>query len=310
MMMIGTFLQEKGKEYYIDKIYYIRYGNRWDKNYFKIGALDNVTMGYGILINRYTNTLLYPQVRKVGMEFKTRAFGVNIHGFTNDFKENMGLAGLRISAPVDYGITAGLSWVGDRNQYLGLRDRDGDGRPDLVDDFPNNNDWWVDTDGDGWADNDTLNEFDVDGDGWTDSSFTFPLFGIVIDPDGVETKPEPINIKEESESFNAFSIDLGMPVVREGPVSVDAYSQYAAFLGYTKDPISGKRNVQDMELFRWDYLQDLVRQNSILNLGWFLRVTLNLVILIGPMRLREQRSKALVEIRNHCDQGSEIGYLW
>ena len=35
----------------------------------------------------------------------------------------------------------------------------------------------------------------------------FPLFGIVIDPDGVETKPEPINIKEESESFNAFSID-------------------------------------------------------------------------------------------------------
>ena len=32
-----------------------------------------------------------------------------------------------------------------------------------------------------------------------------------------------------------------MPVVREGPVSVDAYSQYAAFLGYTKDPISGKK---------------------------------------------------------------------
>ena len=99
---------EKVKNTIIDKIYYIRYGNRWDKNYFKIGALDNVTMGYGILLNRYTNTLLYPQVRKVGMEFKTRAFGVNIHGFTNDFKENMGLAGLRISAPVDYGITAGV----------------------------------------------------------------------------------------------------------------------------------------------------------------------------------------------------------
>ena len=64
----------------------------------------------------------------------------------------------------------------------------------------------LDSDGDGWADNDTINEFDVDGDGWTDSSFTYPLWGIVIDPDGVETKPEPINIKEESESFNAFSI--------------------------------------------------------------------------------------------------------
>ena len=60
---------EKVKNTIIDKIYYIRYGNKWSKNYFKIGALDNVTLGYGILINRYANTLLYPQVRKVGMEF-------------------------------------------------------------------------------------------------------------------------------------------------------------------------------------------------------------------------------------------------
>ncbi|MBT6517257.1 MAG: hypothetical protein HOK59_05890, partial [Candidatus Marinimicrobia bacterium] len=34
---------EKVKNAIIDKIYYIRYGSRWDKNYFKIGALDNVT---------------------------------------------------------------------------------------------------------------------------------------------------------------------------------------------------------------------------------------------------------------------------
>ncbi len=227
---------EKVKNTIIDKIYYVRYGSRWDRNYFKIGALDNVTMGHGILLHNYTNTLLYPQVRKVGMEFKTQAFGVNIFGFTNDFKENMGLAGVRISAPVNYGLTAGVSWVGDRNQYLGLRDGDGDGRPDLVDDFPNDDDWWLDTDGDGWADNDTINEFDVDGDGWTDSSFTYPLWGIVIDLDGVTTKPEPINIKKESESFNSFALDLGMPLLRDGPVTLDAYAQYAALLGKTLDP--------------------------------------------------------------------------
>ena len=195
-------------------------------------------MGYGVLLNNYTNTLLYPQVRKVGMEFRTQAFGVNIHGFTNDFKENMGLAGMRLSAPVKYGITAGISWVGDRNQYLGLRDSDGDGRPDLVDDFPTNDNWWLDTDGDGWADNDILNEFDVDGDGWTDSSFTYPLWGIVIDPDGVQTKPDPINIKKESESFNSFALDLGMPILRDGKISLDVYSQYAALLGKTIDPDS------------------------------------------------------------------------
>ena len=231
---------EKVKNTIIDKIYYIRYGSRWDKNYFKIGALDNVTMGYGILLSNYSNTLLYPQVRKVGMEFRTRAFGVNMYGFTNDFKENLGLTGVRLSAPISYGFTGGVSWVGDRNQYLGLKDSDDDGRPDLVDDFPDNRNWWLDTDGDGWADNDTLNEFDVDGDGWTDSSFTWPTWGIVIDPDGVSPKPEPINIKKEAESFNAFALDIGIPLLREGPISLDAYAQYAALLGKTIHPINAE----------------------------------------------------------------------
>ena len=141
----------------VDKIYYIRFGNKWQKSYFQIGALNNVTMGYAILLNNYSNTLLYPQDRKVGMEFKTIAFGLNISGFTNDFKENFGLSGFRISAPVSYGFNLGFSWVGDRNQYLGLRDTDNDGAPDLVDDFPNNKKWQVDTDNDGLADGEEQN---------------------------------------------------------------------------------------------------------------------------------------------------------
>mgnify|MGYP007000216649 len=48
-------------------------------------------MGFGILLKNYSNTLLYPQVRKVGLEFRSSGFGTNIHGFINDFKENFGL---------------------------------------------------------------------------------------------------------------------------------------------------------------------------------------------------------------------------
>ena len=150
------------------------------------------------------------------------------------------MTGVRLSAPISYGFTGGVSWVGDRNQYLGLKDSDDDGRPDLVDDFPDNRKWWVDTDGDGWADNDTLNEFDVDGDGWTDSAYTWPLWGIVIDPDGVSTKPEPINIKKESDPINSFALDIGIPLLREDPISLDFYAQYAALLGKTTDPIYHK----------------------------------------------------------------------
>ena len=235
---------EKVKNSIIDKIYYVRYGNRWDKNYFKIGALDNVTMGYGILLNNYSNTLLYPQVRKVGMEFRTQAFGVNVYGFTNDFKENLGLTGVRLSAPISYGFTGGVSWVGDRNQYLGLKDSDGDGRPDLVDDFPNKELFWLDTDGDGFADSDDL-EWDIDGDGITDTLDShipgWNLDTVIVLDDDIQSKPAPLNINEESEMINSFALDLGIPLLRDGPISLDFYAQYASLLGKTTNPLDSTR---------------------------------------------------------------------
>ena len=159
---------EKVKNTIIDKLYYVRYGNRWDPFYFRAGALDFVSMGQGVLVSGYSNSILYPQVRKVGLETRFKAFGLSFYGFTNDFKENLGLLGVRVSGPVPGGIMAGVSIVGDRNQYLGLRDGDGDGRPDLVDDFPDNGDHWLDTDGDGLADHEPA-EWDIDGDGITDT---------------------------------------------------------------------------------------------------------------------------------------------
>ena len=235
---------EKVKNSLIDKIYYIKYGSRWSGNYFKIGALDNVTMGYGILINHYTNTLLYPQVRKVGMDFVARTMGLTVYGFTNDFKENMGVSGLRISAPISNGFTGGISWAWDRNQYLGLRDSDSDGRPDLVDDFPNDKLFWLDTDGDGLADSDDL-EWDIDGDGLTDTLDShIPGWNldtvIVLDGD-IQSKPEPLNINEESEMINSFALDLGIPLLRDGPISLDFYAQYASLLGKTTNPRDSTR---------------------------------------------------------------------
>jgi len=235
---------ERVKNTLIDKIYYIRYGNKWKKNYFQIGALNNVTMGFGILLNNYTNTLLYPQVRKVGMEFKSYAFGLNFYGFTNDFKENFGLTGLRFSAPVPNGFTLGMSWVGDRNQYLGLRDSDNDGTPDLVDDFPNNNQWSVDTDGDGLADG-LSTEWDIDGDGITDTlDSSIPgwnLDTLVVLDDDIIRKPDPINIKKETESFNSFALDAGIPIFNEGGIRISVYAQYAALLGKTINPIDSMK---------------------------------------------------------------------
>ena len=239
---------EKVKNTLIDKIYYIRYGQRFNGNYFKIGALDNVTMGYGALINNYSNTLLYPQVRKVGMEFKAELpQNLNIYGFTNDFKENMGLTGFRVSAPISGGFTLGLSYANDRNQYLGLKDVDNDGRPDLVDDFPENAQYWIDSDNDGYDDTDPL-EWDIDGDGITDTlDSNIPGWNLDLDNNGIpdiivldddiSRKPQPININEaKGKHISSYALDLGIPLIREALFSLDFYSQYAALLGKTIDP--------------------------------------------------------------------------
>ena len=239
---------EKVKNTLLDKIYYIQYSSRTQNNYFKIGALDNVTMGYGALINNYSNTLLYPQVRKVGMEFKKELpQDLNIYGFTNDFKENMGLVGLRVSAPIKGNFTLGISFANDRNQYLGLKDVDGDGRPDLVDDFPNDKNVWIDSDNDGLADSNPY-EFDIDGDGITDTlnsdiegwnvdANNDGIIDIIVLDDEIERKPQPINIKEaEEKNISSFALDLGIPLMREALFSLDFYTQYAALLGKTIYP--------------------------------------------------------------------------
>ena len=67
-----------------------------------------------------------------------------------------------------YEIAVFVSFANDRNQYLGLKDVDNDGRPDLVDDFPENAQYWIDSDNDGYDDTDPL-EWDIDGDGITDT---------------------------------------------------------------------------------------------------------------------------------------------
>ena len=256
---------EKVKNTLIDKIYYIRYGNRFNGNYFKIGALDNVTMGYGALINSYSNTLLYPQVRKVGMEFKVEfPQNLNVYGFTNDFKENMGLTGFRVSAPIGGGFTLGLSFANDRNQYLGLKDVDDDGRPDLVDDFPENSNFWVDSDDDGYDDTNPL-EFDIDGDGITDTlDGNIPGWNIDLDNDGfpdivvldddITRKPQPIDINNaKGKHISSYAIDLGVPLIREALFSLDFYSQYAALLGKTVDPTIDSNNEDTTNIVNTGY---------------------------------------------------------
>ena len=100
----------------IDKIYYIKYGNPGEATYVRIGALDRVDIGYGVLVNGYSNSILYPQDRKVGLTIEKNSQNIKFKAFINDLKENAGVFGGRIQTNAIMGIPFGVTFVTDRNQ--------------------------------------------------------------------------------------------------------------------------------------------------------------------------------------------------
>lgn len=207
----------------IDKIYYVRWGHKGDPLYLKAGALDNVTLGYGILVRHYSNAMQYPSIRRVGAEFDVTIAGKpQFEGFLANFRElgglgGSGLLGVRASYPVFGKLRAGASLIVDGNLYAGMADADNDGVPDQLDRFPDYNDGseyalWHDlrTDlGEGseiWR---RLSESaGYPGDDWIDS----PL----KDYSGA------------SENVQAYVADLGYELLP----NLDVYAQWATFQDY------------------------------------------------------------------------------
>ena len=218
---------------YLDKVLYLRYGTEEDPFFFKIGAMPQVQYGFGVLMNSYSNMTEFPQVRRVGFELGGRVReNISLKGFTADLKEfgtGGGLVGLRgtLLLSKKFPLTLGVSIVGDLNQYGGLKDKDDDGVPDLLDAFPDSIRWAVDSDGDGLPDG-RWDEWDVDGDGITDTldaripGYTGPT--IVLD-DSLAVDPEPFNKKTTSRSTFGISVDLSYPIFSSKSLSMVAYAE-------------------------------------------------------------------------------------
>ena len=212
---------------FVDKILYLRWGQKSDPFWLMWGSLNNVTLGYGGLLNGYSNMMEFPSVRKVGINtgFTIGKFGTEVFlSNMKDFSRGGTLLGLRGTYKISDAlpITLGMNFVQDMNQFSGLKDTDGDDYPDLFDDFPNDKDLWSDTDGDGIAD---LNggskipdggwDIDADGNNILDSQQS-----------DLKLKPEPFKSTNSEAVAQGFGFDIGYPVLKSRVLSMEVYSEF------------------------------------------------------------------------------------
>jgi hypothetical protein len=234
----------------LEKIYYIRWGYKGDPFYTRVGAINNYRLGYGILMNKYYNTIQYPTIIRTGM-----TIGIDTGGFLadimlNDFNELGRKKGGLFAGRVGYrflgDLEIGASVVYDRNQYATLRDKDGDGIPNQLDDFPDvygTGREAVDTDGDGVAD---YWDPDRDGNGYTDNTQDplNPDNDRNFDPSVLKPDPFTIETAPNKEQI-AFAADIGYPFIRNKTFELTVYGQAAKFgygggWGYTVPGVLGK----------------------------------------------------------------------
>ena len=229
------------------KIYYVRYGRPNDAVYVKIGALDNVTLGYGLIMDNYRNTLHYPGIKKTGLQFRIANFaGTNIglEGVINnlqDFQEGGALIGLRtIGYAAD--LEVGVTFVADLDQYSGLRDSDSDGVPDPIDAFPEDGNFALDNDADGVpdhidSDDDNDGIIDADAGSGLSADIASALLGInanygnafPIDQDVERHKPFNRN-RVGQDFFSILGVDLAYPLIRNLGLELKLYGQFAMLI--------------------------------------------------------------------------------
>ncbi len=218
----------------IDKIMYVRWGVQGDPFFVRVGTLENVVLGYGLFMNGYSNMMEYPSVRKTGhhIGFKLGNFG--IENFVANYKEfsfsgestGLGLLGLRGTFSLGK-LTFGSTLVMDNNQYLGLKDDDGDYIPNLVDDFPDDAAYKVDSDGDGRPDQ-SPDEWDIDGDGKTDNYTPDPTRNW---DDVITYKPDPFDISKNPSTVGGVSIDIAYPILNMDKLKLVLFAEAGQYFG-------------------------------------------------------------------------------
>jgi hypothetical protein len=124
--------RRSGLESLLRKIHYFQFGVPEDfarRVYFRVGALENLTLGNGLILRDYRNTFGSPGTKRTGVDLQIRGFvwqDMNLRGFVSDLVDLLDrgtpVIGGRATTSTIGNIELGGSLVMDLDQYAALPD--------------------------------------------------------------------------------------------------------------------------------------------------------------------------------------------
>jgi hypothetical protein len=117
------------------KLKYVRFGHENDPFFAKIGGLSNVTLGYGFIVDRFTNLLHYPDQKLLGVQVYLNnigPLGLTLQTMTPDVMEfndkggifagRLALCPLKsLSLPLLSALSVGATYAMDINEFAPAR---------------------------------------------------------------------------------------------------------------------------------------------------------------------------------------------
>lgn len=233
-------------EDYLHKLLYLRFAQRKDPFYFKVGSISDYTLGHGLIFNGYSNMLQYPVRRNFGgyVGMNTPISGLGFEVYSHSIEKNEILAGRAflkplktLDIPLLSNLKVGVNVGMDRNQFGRFDDDNNNRIPDIYEGI------WDDTDGDGIPDN---MDIDINGNGIIDHPNVNPYVetvypgiaeiaenapnGWVLDNSIIQNEVIPWN-NDEKEIW-IYSADYELPLVNYDNFSLSHYGEMAMIKDY------------------------------------------------------------------------------
>jgi len=207
---------------YVNKILFLRFAQKGDPFYFKVGSIASYTLGHGLIMKKYSNMLMYPNVKKQALEigFSLGKFSLDV--FNANVIENDILAGRFAFRPFSR-FEIGVSGAVDLDQFNGMIDQDKDDYPDIYDDLPQDKDYY---------DKDQKDQDDIkvayiaahgDDSGFTDWFQTYYLNGHKTVDD----------VRQEgSKRIVEVGVDYNLDIIQGDVFYLQNYGEFAQVLNY------------------------------------------------------------------------------